>query len=253
MNEERSQEAAWLLKEKYAGVESPEYLLDLTELEAGVPLAYVIGWIPFLNTDIHLDSRPLIPRIETEYWVDKVIRIIKELPSKKEPLRILDLCAGSGAIGVAVLRNIPGAVVDFAEIERTHHFTILKNLSANHIDQKRVQVVGGDLFEKTEGEYDYILSNPPYIDPALRARVEESVALHEPKGALYGGEGGLELIYQIMREAPNHLVRGGVLFIEHEPEQTDAITRYAEQCRYARTKTMKDQYGHERVTMLVRG
>ena len=87
----------WLLKEKYKGVKSRAFLADCQELKAGVPLAYVIGSIPFLDTKIYLDSKPLIPRPETEYWTEQAIKSIKTVASAN----VLDLCSGSVCIGVA--------------------------------------------------------------------------------------------------------------------------------------------------------
>src|SRR5690606_26669366 len=99
-----NQEEQWLLEEKYAGAESEAFRADLKRLTGGEPLGYVIGHVPFLDCRIHLDSHPLIPRPETEYWVEKAMVAIKEVAGGPEarPLHVLDLCAGSGCIGVAV-------------------------------------------------------------------------------------------------------------------------------------------------------
>ena len=122
-----SQDIEWLLKEKYQGEESVAFFADVKRMALGEPLGYLIGHVPFLDTTISLDSKPLIPRPETEFWVEKVITEIK-LGSAGAPLRVLDLCAGSGCIGVAVAKAIPGATVDFSEIDAKHLPTITKNL-----------------------------------------------------------------------------------------------------------------------------
>lgn len=188
------------------------------------PEAYTLGSIPFIHTEIYLDSRPLIPRTETEYWVDLAIKEIKE-KGIREP-KILDLCAGSGCIGVAVLKEIPEALVDFAEIDGSHHSTIQKNIEENQLDATHTRIFGGDLFEKNKDQYDFILSNPPYIDPALKERVGESVRQYEPERALYGGVGGLEIISRILAQLPSHLKPGGTLYLEHEPEQVEALSKH---------------------------
>ena len=160
-----TQDEAWLLKEKYHDEKSEAFLNDCNRLKNGEPLAYVIGSIPFLSTTIFLDSHPLIPRTETEFWVEK---IIAEMRSKKEmPLRVLDLCAGSGCIGVAVLHTLPMVCVDFGEIDTDHHSTIRKNILENNIDPLRTNIFEGSLFDEITETYDYILSNPPYIDKSL--------------------------------------------------------------------------------------
>lgn len=218
-----SKEREWLLKDKYGGTECEAFHKDLERLEAGEPLAYVIGWVPFLNTKIWLDSKPLIPRPETEYWVNLAISEIKggEIASPK----ILDLCAGSGAIGVAVLNAISSASVNFVEIDGSHHKTILKNLKEAGVEDSRFNILGGDLFENVSESYDFILTNPPYIDPKLK-RVEKSVQGYEPHLALFGGEEGMEVIDRILKQAPGHLNPGGSVYLEHEPEQVGAIASH---------------------------
>jgi len=229
-------EKEWLLQEKHNGEVTDAYQKDVTLLEEGVPLAYLIGHIPFLNTTIYLDSHPLIPRPETEYWVEK---IIETMPSTTT---VLDLCAGSGCIGAAVLHARPDAHVDFAEIDTLHHETIRKNGG--------VHIHGGDLFENISNTYDYILSNPPYIDPEID-RAEESVKNYEPHQALYGGERGMEILSRIIQEALAHLNKNGILVLEHEPEQSKEIAHYVKEYGFS-CKTEKDQYGVERYSILER-
>ena len=200
-----------------------------------VPEAYQIGWVPFIHTNIYLDSRPLIPRTETEYWVFEVIKEIQS--ANRRGLKILDLCAGSGCIGVAVLKEIPDAQVDFAEIDKEHHETIRKNLRENAVEG-RSQIFGGDLFESVSGKYEFILSNPPYLNPELSERVQESVLEHEPAQALFGGEKGLEIINRILAHAPKYLNIGGMLYIEHEPEQAEALSKHP-----MFLSSEKDQFG----------
>lgn len=232
-------EAQWLLEEKYNGIETEDFFTDCENLKNGVPLAYLIGSIPFLNTTIFLDSRPLIPRPETEFWVEKAIIEIKE--SGIASPKVLDLCAGSGCIGVAVLAAIPEALVDFVEIDTTHHQTIVKNILANNISKNRTNIYVSDLFEKINGVYDCILTNPPYIDAALK-RTQESVLNNEPHVALFGGVNGLELVTQIISQAKQHLTQHGILYVEHEPEQKEAIAKMALEYDFT-VVTHTDQYG----------
>jgi methylase of polypeptide subunit release factors len=288
----------WLLKEKYHGEKSCGFFADCERLAAGEPLGYVIGHVPFLGCTIWLDSHPLIPRPETEYWVEYAIKTVKQtgggdrttratnsnptegspreipratlgkkLPHTPEtqdlvaeslgrerkdpgsPVHILDLCAGSGAIGVAVAKHVPGARVDFGEIDPCHETTIRKNLSENGIAPERSQVIISDLFADITDRYDFILSNPPYINPALD-RTQVSVKDFEPHLALYGGPGGLALIERIIATAPTHLTPDGQLWLEHEPEQSSAIHTLATLHGCTAT-THLDQYQVERYSILV--
>ena len=250
-----TQEEMWLLKEKYKGVHNDAFFADCNRLKAGEPLAYLIGSVPFLNTTIYLDSKPLIPRTETEFWIEHIISEINkgqtfvncavcEGQTFADSLRALDLCAGSGCIGVAILKNIQNATVDFVEIDGTHHETIRKNILENDIDISRTTIFGGDLFEHITGTYDYILTNPPYIDPTHN-QTDETVKKYEPAQALYAENAGLEIIFRIIDEASKFLTPQGVLVIEHDPEQSETIRTHASLHHFT-TKTCLDQFGIKR-------
>lgn len=238
-----SQEITWLLQDKYNRVKTSEFEHDIERLQSGEPLAYIIGWQPFCNTKIFLDSRPLIPRTETEYLVNK---IITEL-SDKQNLKILDLCAGSGCIGVGLLKALPTSTVDFVELDETHHVTILKNITENGIVPNRAKIYGGDLFENITDTYDIIITNPPYIDPELSDRISENVLKFEPELALFGGSKGMQIITKIAQNAPNFLNYEGILWIEHEPEQVSQIQQLLPQ-----SEVIQDQFGVERFTRFVK-
>ncbi len=258
-----TQDEMWLLKEKYMGERTEGFFSDCARLKLSEPLAYVIGSIPFLNTTIHLDTpirraglpvgqagpRPLIPRTETEYWVDETIKEIKKNSAIQHP-KILDLCAGSGCIGVSVLKEVKNAYVDFVEVETSHHAIILKNIKENGIKTSRAHIFGGDLFKNIPGTYDYILTNPPYIDKTLH-RTEASVNAFEPEKALYGGQDGMEIIARIIASAPLYLEKNGVLVIEHEPEQVSTIQTLAKENGFT-SATFPDQFGVLRYTRLTR-
>ncbi len=263
----KNQEINWLLREKYQGEKSDTFFADCARLEAGEPLAYIIGQVPFLDCTIHLDSHPLIPRPETEYWTEKAITTIKTtLPRQGLGLalglasggvgtwgsspKILDLCAGSGAIGVAVAKAISEAQVTFAEIDSAHLPTIKKNLAGNTIiyDSTRYPIVVSDLFTHISGTFDFILTNPPYIDRDAKT-VDDSVVAHEPHLALFGGDNGMEIIARIITEAHKHLRPSGQLWIEHEPFQLEAIAHLAHLHSYTATH-FTDQYDTRRYSVL---
>lgn len=252
-----SQDIEWLLEEKYSGEKNDAFFADCKRLALGEPLGFLIGHVPFLDTTIYLDSKPLIPRPETEYWTEAVIADIKtNYPARDlentpgaEQLRVLDLCAGSGCIGVAIAKAIPDAIVDFSEIDERHLPTITKNLDENSIDKTRTHLYHSNLFEAFSGTYQYIVCNPPYIDAALE-RADESVIKNEPYIALFGGEGGMEVITTLIEQAPKHLERHGQLWIEHEPEQSEAIRNIAREHKFI-CDTHKDQYGAQRYSVLV--
>lgn len=241
----QNQDETWLLQEKYNGEKTAEFFADCKRLEAGEPLAYLIGHVQFLGTTIHLDSRPLIPRAETEFWVEKAIVGISR--GEASGVTVLDLCAGSGCIGVAVGAHVADSHITFAEIDSEHLPTIEKNCLVNDIRNFTIRT--SDLLSEIEDSFDFILSNPPYIDPALD-RTETSVKNHEPHLALYGGAHGCELIERIIKEAPNHLKPKGQLWLEHEPEQTPVIDSLGAASGFT-VSTLPDQYGILRYSVLV--
>ncbi len=247
------QDELWLLEEKYRGVKSEAFYADCKKLALGEPLAYLIGHIPFLNTTIYLDSRPLIPRPETEFWTKEVIESLNHTPtlgiSNSHPLHILDLCAGSGCIGVAIAKALPNSHVDFSEIEKRHIATIEKNVRENNISPERANIYHTNLYDSVSGKYDLIVSNPPYIDSTLN-RVHESVVNFEPHLSLFGGKGGMDVIVDIIKQAPQHLTPSGQLWLEHEPEQSAQISMCASDNGFTST-THKDQYGNERYSILM--
>ncbi len=132
-----------------------------------------------------------------------------------------------------------------------HHDTIAKNITETGIDVRRMRILGGDLFEYVDGTYDYILTNPPYIDPARSERIEESVWKYEPHAALMGSAGGRVVIDRIISEGFNYLNKDGTLYIEHEPEQTKDISERAAERGFRSITTFRDQYDLERVTRML--
>lgn len=228
-----------LIEEKYAGNRNADLTDDLSHLEAGEPLAYVIGTIPFLGLTIHLDSRPLIPRPETEWWTEELIKHIGE-----RPLHILDLCAGSGAIGLAILKHCKNAQVSFGELMPAHAELIKKNITANNLDTSRATIHTGNLFTPFENElFDIIATNPPYI-PESRT-LPDSVSNFEPKEALFAGPDGLSVIREIIDNAPSHLTKHGELWMEGDSESLKDATALL--THFSKSEIRTDLYGRERL------
>ena len=241
----KGKDEQWLLDEKYGGVATEAFESDKKRLASGEPLAYVIGWQPFLGLKIHLDSHPLIPRPETEWWVEQMLTSGRHA---RPMLHVLDLCAGSGAIGCAVLQALPDTKVFFGEIDLAHEATILKNIQENHLDESRADIRIGDLFEPFgDTRFDLIAANPPYI-PAGRV-LDASVADYEPALALRSGEDGLDLIRRIAADLPRHLTPGGEAWIEVDNAAAAAAAAlFIDQGLTALIRV--DQYGVPRVIVV---
>lgn len=206
---------------------------------------YSRGSIPFLDCTIHLTSRPLIPRTETEFWTEKAIKRIEAFSvenGEERNIKILDLFAGSGAIGVAVLKHVPNTFVDFGEIDPVHVPTINKNVVANGISKERARVWITNVWSSINDRYDFILSNPPYIDEKLAGRVQESVKTLEPHLALFASDNGFSLIEKMLLGLREHMTEQGTAWIEHEPEQVKRILETAERLQI-HAVPKQDQYG----------
>jgi release factor glutamine methyltransferase len=179
MKEKLQKEIQWLLEEKYGGVETPAFFADVQRLKKNEPLDYIIGWKEFLGCRIDLSRHPFIPRSETEFWASKAIEDIKKHSNILEnvgmsegvgSIRCLDLCAGSGCIGVAVLKHISKACVDFAEYDEKLLEQIRINAKLNVISPDRYRVFQSDIFSEVRDQYDYIFANPPYLAHGSRTK-----------------------------------------------------------------------------------
>ena len=234
----------WLMRDKYPDfLSNPKKYLasvqkDVKRLEAGEPLAYVIGWVDFLGARIDLSYKPLIPRVETEFWVEEALRLI---PNSKIAIHCLDLCAGSGCIGLAILKHLPNSKVVFADNSPKAIRQAEKNLTINKIKKSRTRVIESNLFQNIKGRFDYIFTNPPYI-PAGR-ELSVSVKKYEPKSALFAGQDGLNLLKRILREASGHLSASGLIFFEFDSGQKNKLEKFVGQLDYRKAEFYKDQYG----------
>lgn len=231
----------WLLQEKYGGIKGDSFEKDVERLRSGELLAYVIGFTPFLRTKIYLDSHPLIPRPETEWWTEQFLLSLE----KDVPYHILDLCAGSGAIGVALLKHHPLITVTFADIREDHLKTIEKNVRENGILETRVHIIQSDLFHNISLTFDRIVTNPPYIPDARK--LPSSVKDNEPHDALFSGEDGFLHIKKILEGTKKHLNKDGELWCEIDitHEHTALPCAYAGGAETAEIR--KDQYGLPRL------
>ncbi len=236
-----------LIRDKYAGNTNADTRDDIVRLENGEPLAYVIGWVPFLGLSIRLDSRPLIPRPETEWWTEALCEHLRE-KFGTQPFSFLDLCAGSGAIGLAVLSRFPSAQVAFAELSPLHSALIHMNIDENNLDSSRADIRSGDLFEPfAHAKFDIIATNPPYI-PHTR-QLEDSVSKFEPSEALFAGPDGLDIIKRIVREAPAHMRTQGELWIECDTTNIIETAEHLQATECTSVEIRTDLYGRPRVAV----
>jgi release factor glutamine methyltransferase len=243
MKKNIEREKQWLLRDKYHNKKTAGFFKDIEKLEKGEPIDYLIGWEPFLNCKIDLRFKPLIPRLETEYWTEEAIKSIKAL---KKSTAILDLCSGSGCIGIAVLKNVKNSCVVFGEFDKSLIQQIRINLKLNKIRRERYQIIQSDLLGNIKGKFDFILTNPPYASLNRRNKVQKSVLQYEPHLALFGGQDGLFLIKKILKQAPKYLNENGQIWMEFDSCQKPAINQLLKQLQYKNWEFFKDQFGRWR-------
>ena len=204
------------------------------------PLQYILREAFFFGRPFRVDSRVLIPRPETELLCEWVL---EETPDDASP-RVLDLCCGSGCIGITFRLERPRAAVVLTDLSPEALAVARQNASALGAD---VTLLPGDLFEPVEERiFDIILSNPPYIPAAECSSLQEEV-LREPRMALDGGEDGLDFYRRIIAEAPARLSPGGQLYLELGMGEDQAVRRLMEQHLFTEIGIRKDYSGIPRI------
>lgn len=250
MKKNIEKEKQWLLRDKYYNKKTAGFFKDIEKIEKGEPIDYIIGWKPFLNCKIDLRFRPLSPRSETEFWAEKAIKAIKPSFAKATEGKVLDLCAGSGCIGVAVLKNIKNSQVIFGEIDGQLLNQIRLNLKLNKIPRYRYEIIKSNIFGKIKGKFDLILTNPPYVALNRKDKVEKSVLEYESHKALFAGDDGLNIIKKILKQAPRCLNENGQIWLEFDSFQKPAINKLLKQFKYKNWRFFKDQFGKWRWVMV---
>jgi HemK-like putative methylase len=217
-------------------------------MKTEIPNEYLNGFTKFLNCKIDLRNRVFIPRIETEFWVKKAVTEIQKTANKRQKTKILDIFAGSGCIGIAILKNIKNSRVDFVDIDEKAIAQIKINLKLNGISPKRYRVVKSNLFEKIKGEkYDFIFANPPYVAKERLNEVQPSVLKYEPKRAILAGKKGLIYIRRFLRGAKKNLKPKGIICLEIDPQQKEEINEILKRKKYDNFNFLKDQFKKYRV------
>lgn len=174
-----------------------------------VPLAYLLGEAWFMGMPFHVDERVLVPRSPMAELLEKELQPwLGEHPVT----RILDLCTGSGCIGIAAAMVFDEADVDLSDVSDDALEVAQSNIDYHEIGG-RVRTIKSDVFDGIEDQYDVILSNPPYVDEEDLAGMPEEYH-HEPTLGLAAGSDGLDIVRRILTDAADHLKAGGLLIVE---------------------------------------
>lgn len=222
-----------------------KYLNWIRQRAEHIPLQQLTGEQDFMGLTFAVNEHVLIPRQDTEILVEEVL---KEL---HDGMRILDMCTGSGCILLSLLHysnDCEGLGVDLsAEALEVAGRNVLKVLTPEKAEH--AHFLQSDLFEKVEGKFEIIVSNPPYIASAEVEKLMPEVRDHEPRMALDGTEDGLHFYRRIIEEAGKHLVSSGMLFFEIGYDQAQAVSELMRTEGYCEVQVVQDYAGLDRVVL----
>ena len=222
-----------------------KYLNWIRQRAEHIPLQQLTGEQDFMGLTFTVNEHVLIPRQDTEILVEEVL---KEL---HDGMRVLDMCTGSGCILLSLLHysnDCEGLGVDLsAEALEVAGRNVLKVLTPEKAEH--AHFLQSDLFEKVEGKFEIIVSNPPYIASAEVEKLMPEVRDHEPRMALDGTEDGLYFYRRIIEEAGKHLVSSGMLFFEIGYDQGQAVSELMRARGYLEVQVVQDYAGLDRVVL----
>ena len=213
-----------------------------------IPLAQILGRQSFYGLDFFVNEDVLIPRADTECLVDLVLEDYADLAKQAgySSLKILDLCTGSGCIGISVAKHLPYQellLVDFSE----KALAVAKKNAEKHLGEN-VTLLQSDLLTEVRGKkFSLLLSNPPYIVSRVIPGLDREVSEYEPKMALDGGEDGLVFYRRIAREAKAVLLPGARLYLEIGYDQGESVKDIFQKEGYEAVEVFPDLSGNPRV------
>lgn len=245
----------WLLMEMACKIDRNFYYMhmmeDMTEEQAKqyqllikkraerVPLQYITGEQEFMGLTFTVNSSVLIPRQDTETLVEEALK------ATKPGMNILDMCTGSGCVLISILKNVDAKGIGY-DISKQALNVAKENAKRNHVV---CEFERSDLFENVDGTYDIIVSNPPYIPTEVIHTLMPEVKEFEPMEALDGMEDGLHFYRRIVREAKEHLAKGGYLMLEIGHDQGASVSEMLEYGGYAEVRVIKDLARNDRVVI----
>ena len=251
---------AWILLEHVTGVsrtryyvnprqvlskeEEERYLSYIEKRKKRIPVQHLTGVQEFMGLEFIVNEHVLIPRQDTEVLVETVWEDL-------EPgMRVLDMCTGSGCILISLMKRMQtvlgedGIAGVGADLSREALQVAEENASKQKVGAVFVE---SDLFDKVEGTYDIIVSNPPYIRTSVIKELQEEVKLHDPYAALDGKEDGLFFYREIIKKSKEYLKKGGRLYFEIGYDQGEDVKKLMEEAGFSEVTVKKDLAGLDRV------
>lgn len=221
-----------------------KYLYLIEERCKHYPLQYLLGYAHFMDYAFYVNEHVLIPRNDTEVLVETVNELLEEILPSVSSYKVLDLCCGSGCIGISVKLYHKDIDLTLSDISEKALEVTKENLNRHGVQAK---VVCDNLLDGITGKMDMIVSNPPYIESQVIDTLMPEVKEYEPMLALDGGENGLNFYNMIIEQAPQYLNGNGWLLFEIGYNQGDAVSMKMTECGFRDVKVKKDYAGLDRV------
>lgn len=231
-------------EEEVAPDKEKQYMDLLEKRCSHYPLQYLLGYAHFMDYTFYVNENVLIPRNDTEVLVECANGILDQQFVGYSDLKVLDLCCGSGCIGISLKLYHPQIELVLSDVSKEALAVAEENLSRYGL---KAEVVHSDLFENVTGETDMIVSNPPYIERRVIDTLMPEVKEYEPMKALDGGEDGLDFYRKIIEEAPNRLCQKGWLLFEIGYNQGSPVKILMEKSGFLDVVVKKDYAGLDRV------
>ena len=213
-----------------------------------IPLAQILGRQSFYGLDFFVNEDVLIPRADTECLVDLVLEDYADLAKQAgySSLKILDLCTGSGCIGISVAKHLPYQELLLLDLSEKA-LAVAKKNAEKHLGEN-VTLLQSDLLKGVQGKkFSLLLSNPPYIVSRVIPGLDREVSEYEPKMALDGGEDGLVFYRRIAKEAKAVLLPGARLYLEIGYDQGESVKDIFQKEGYEAVEVFPDLSGNPRV------
>lgn len=244
---------AWLMAhagDDFGGCQAIGYEGLLEQRLKGAPIQYITGEQEFYGLPFSVSPAVLIPRPETELLVERVIQWAKgQAGGRIAAPRIVDVGTGSGAIAVALARELPQAAITACDLSDAA-LTVARGNAARNGVGCRIRFLCGDLLAPVDGEtFDIVVSNPPYVAEADRQSLAAEVREHEPAVALFAGEDGLDICRRLFPAARGVLAAGGLLACEFGYGQDRAVRALLAEADFHAVETIPDLQGIARVAL----
>ena len=222
------------------------YKKEILALKAGKPLQYVLGYVNFYGNKIYVDERVLIPRFETEELIENTIKYINN--SFKEPVDIIDLGCGTGAIGLTLEKKVNTNSIDLVDISK--EALEVTKINIDNLNSK-ANIIENDFLKGIDKKYDVIISNPPYIKED--EEIEDIVKMNEPHLALYGGETGLDCYEEILKNVSNNMKDKSLIAFEIGSDQKEDIIKLVNKyLEDVKVEVKQDLSGRDRMLFILK-